>query len=115
VYAFLSDWLWLVLAFLRLNSFWFEVQTVAFLSHPYAADTNKQLLYFFINSLRWMYKQLLSKSTPTLVVGYIPTLEVQPYAGGIVAADPYSKTLTSKAACSCDKLPPTITMHNGIH
>jgi len=34
---------------------------------------------------------LFSKSTPTLVLGYTPTLEVQPYYGGTDAADPYSK------------------------
>jgi len=32
-----------------------------------------------MNSLRWRYKQLFSKSTPILVVGYISPLEVQPY------------------------------------
>jgi len=53
-------------------------------------------------SLRWRYKQLLSTSTSyaggtnscflnqPLRWWYIPTLEVQPYAGATDAADPYS-------------------------
>jgi len=46
----------------------------------YAGGTNSVAL--LINSIHWRYKSLLFKSTPTL--------EVQPYAGDIYTADPYS-------------------------
>ena len=94
-----------------------EVQTVAFWSHPYAGGAIScflnqlptlvvQTVAFYINSLRWRYKQLLSTSTPNAggtnnwFVHQLPTLEVQtvafcinPYTGGTSLCSRYNPTL----------------------
>jgi len=52
------------------------------------ATLEVQTVAFYINSLRWRYKQLLHKSTPyagdknSCFLYQLPTLEVHPYAQG---------------------------------